>query len=38
MLQSVIVPTSIADAHAALAKHDGAVIVGGGTVVMPILN
>lgn len=38
MFQSVVVPKSLADAHAALAKNDGAIIVGGGTVVIPILN
>src|SRR4051794_29105029 len=38
MLQAVARPGSLAEAHAILASRDGAVIIAGGTVVMPILN
>src|SRR4249919_3218011 len=38
MLQAVARPGSVADAHSILASRDGAVIMAGGTVVMPILN
>ncbi len=38
MLQAVFVPESLAAAQAALASHQGARIIGGGTVVMPVLN
>ena len=36
MLQAVVVPRSLAEAHAALG--DGARIMAGGTAVMPELN
>ena len=38
MLQAVARPGSVADAHSILASRDGAMIIAGGTVVMPILN
>ena len=38
MLQAVTRPGSLAEAHSILASRDGAVIIAGGTVVMPILN
>ena len=38
MLQAVARPGSLAEAHSILASRDGAVIIAGGTVVMPILN
>ena len=38
MLQAVARPGSVADAHSILASRDSAVIIAGGTVVMPILN
>ncbi|NGO52187.1 FAD binding domain-containing protein [Allomesorhizobium camelthorni] len=38
MLQAVIVPGSLALAQEALARHPGAVLMAGGTVVMPVLN
>jgi CO/xanthine dehydrogenase FAD-binding subunit len=38
MLQAVARPGSLAEAHAVLASRDGAIIIAGGTVVMPILN
>ncbi|HEV2897989.1 MAG TPA: FAD binding domain-containing protein [Pseudaminobacter sp.] len=38
MLQAVIVPGSLALAQEALAKHPGAALMAGGTVVMPVLN
>ena len=38
MLQAVARPGSLAEAHAVLASRDGAMIIAGGTVVMPILN
>ena len=38
MLQAVARPGSLAEAHAVLASRDRAMIIAGGTVVMPILN
>ena len=38
MLQAVARPGSLAEAHAILASRDGAIIIAGGTVVMPVLN
>ena len=38
MLQAVIVPGSLALAQEALARHPGAALMAGGTVVMPVLN
>ena len=38
MLQAVTRPGSLAEAHFILASRDSAVILAGGTVVMPILN
>jgi CO/xanthine dehydrogenase FAD-binding subunit len=38
MLQAVARPGSLAEAHSVLASRDGAMIIAGGTVVMPILN
>ena len=38
MLQAVARPGSLAEAHSILASRDGAMIIAGGTVVMPILN
>ena len=38
MLQAVARPGSLAEAHAVLASCDGAMIIAGGTVVMPVLN
>ena len=38
MLQAVARPGSLAEAHSILASRDSAMIIAGGTVVMPILN
>lgn len=38
MLETVATPTSLDDVHAVLAKGDGARIIAGGTMVMPVLN
>jgi CO/xanthine dehydrogenase FAD-binding subunit len=38
MLQAVARPGSLAEAHSILLSRDGAMIIAGGTVVMPILN
>ncbi|WP_394889408.1 FAD binding domain-containing protein [Mesorhizobium sp. AaZ16] len=38
MLQAVIVPGSLPLAQEALARHPGAALMAGGTVVMPVLN
>ena len=38
MLQAVARPGSLAEAHAVLSTRDRARIIGGGTVVMPMLN
>ena len=38
MLQAVARPGSLAEAHAILASRDRAMIIAGGTVVMPMLN
>ena len=38
MLQAVARPGSLAETHSILLSRDGAMIIAGGTVVMPILN
>jgi CO/xanthine dehydrogenase FAD-binding subunit len=38
MLQAVIVPGSLSLAQEALARHPGAALMAGGTVIMPVLN
>ena len=38
MLQAVIVPGTLALAQEALARHPGAALIAGGTVIMPEFN